>query len=244
MSIKSLIAAVAVAASMAVPASALTITSIDGDWQNATPSVSGEGTSSIRWGTDAGYGQSGYDFTAAPTNLDVPVDTQFSLGTFTHLNIPIRDTVLSSVELAVTFTINGLASAITTVATFDHYETPNHLRSDWSTKNVTCADGNANGTGNNVNGCADRVTASSNPASSHTFDIGGGTYFLDILGFFKDGMLLTDFWTVERQINTAELYAVFRTVSAPPPPSEVPLPASGFLLLAGLAGLFAKRRFG
>lgn len=242
MFIKSVLAACVVAIGMAAPASALTITSIDGDWQNATPSVSGEGTDSIRWGTDAGYGQSGYDFDAAPTSFDAAPDTGFSLGTFTHLNFPVRDTVLSSVDLAVNFTIQGLTSTITSVFSFDHLETPNYLNSKWQPKAATCADGNANGTGVNLNGCADRVSATTNLGSSQTFTIGSTTYVLDIMGFMKNGTLLTDFWTLERQTNSAELWGVFRTVSVQPP-SEVPLPASGLLLLGGLAGLFAKRRF-
>ncbi len=67
---------------------------------------------------------------------------------------------------------------------------------------------------------------------------------MDILGFHYDGDLLTDFWTVENEVNSAELVAVFRILEGQEPPvSEVPLPASGLLLLGGLAGLFAKRRF-
>jgi hypothetical protein len=236
-----MIAAAAVALSLANPAAALTITSIDGDWQNASPSVSGAGTSSIRWGKSAGYGKSGYDFNATPTSFDVNTDTGFVLGDFTHLNFPITGTVLQSVELAVTFTIQGVAPAITSVFNFSHLETPNYLSKNWVPQTATCANGGANGSGVNVNGCADRVVATNNVATSQTFTIGATTYVLEITGFLKDGKLLTDFWTVERQTNTAQLWAIFRAVDTQEPPA-VPLPASGLLLLGGIAALFARRR--
>lgn len=243
MDIKHIFAATMIAGvSLASTASALTITSIDGVWENASAGVSGEGTNQIRWGDGwEGGDPSGYDFTSASTDLEAQENTSFVLGTFDHLNLPVTGTFLETVDLAVSLTIDGVADAISTVFSFEHNETKNGRK--------TCANGEKNKQGVNINGCADHVTATINEGKSQSFEIDGVTYFLDILGFQYDGELLQDFWTVENEINSAELVAIFRTEGGenpPPPPidppSEVPLPASGLLLLAGVAGLYAKKK--
>lgn len=223
----------------------LSLNTIDGEWQNASPSVSGEGTNQIRWGTPVyttdglfysrlsyllnNGQQSGYNFDASG-DMVVEEETTFVLGTFTHLNYPIRDTLLRSVDLSLSFMVEGVADAITSVFSFDHWETHNEA--------VVCANGDGQGIGrNNTNGCADRVTATLNEAMSETFMIDGVTYILDITGFLHEGELMTDFWTLENASNEALLVGSFRVV-----PSEVPLPASGLLLLGGLAGLAMARR--
>ena len=218
------------ALTMATPAlsASLTIQSIDGDWQNATPSVAGEGTSRIRWGTPSGSRQSGYNFDAAG-DMSVEDGTSFVLGTFTHLNFPIRGTLLTSVDLSVRFMVAGVADAITSVFSFDHWETHNQANN--------CANGARLGVGVNSNGCADRVKATSNEGRSEEFTIDGTTYVLDVTGFLYNGELMDDFWTTEKRTNEALLLASFRVVT-----SEVPLPASGLLLLGGVAGLAMARR--
>lgn len=218
---------------LASPAAAasLSINSIDGIWQNATPEVVGEGTSQIRWG-EAAYqdGQpSGYNFDAAG-DMTVLDNTSFVLGTFTHLNFPILSPGLTSVDLALSFMVDGVAGAISTVFSFDHWETHNEA--------AVCANGDGQGVGvNNAFGCADRVTATLNNAQSETFDIDGVSYLLDITGFQHDGELMTEFWTEENATNAAQLLGRFVVV-----PTEVPLPASGLLLLGGLAGMAIARR--
>ena len=212
-------------------AASLSIQSIDGVWENADPGVSGEGTSDIRWGKSSKrHGkQSGYDFDAAD-DLTVEHETSFVLGTFTHLNFPIRQPVLTSVDLSFSFMVDGLADAITTFFSFDHWETPNQASE--------CANGGAPGEGvNNSYGCADRVTATVNNAQSEVFEIAGVTYALDITGFQYEDAFFTEFWTYENASNSAHLLGSFRVV-----PREVPLPASGLLLLGGLAGLAMARR--
>ena len=212
-------------------AATLSVNSIDGVWQNSSVSVSGQGTSEIRWGTPAyTFGsKSGYDFDAS-SDLTVEDGTSFVLGTFTHLNFPIRQGVLSSVDLSLSFLIDGVADAITTVFSFDHWETHNEAS--------VCANGAGQGEGvNNSYGCADRVVATLNNASSETFEIAGVTYALDITGFQHEDELMTEFWTRENATNQALLLGSFRVV-----PTEVPLPASGLLLLGGLAGLAMARR--
>lgn len=212
-------------------AASLSIQSIDGTWQNADPGVTGVGTSDIRWGKSSKkHGkQSGYDFDAAG-DLTVDHETSFVLGTFTHLNFPIRQPVLTSVDLSFSFMVDGLADAITTVFSFDHWETPNQA--------TECANGGKPGAGvNNGYGCADRVMATVNNAQAKMFEIAGVTYALDITGFQYDDEFFTEFWTRENQTNSAQLLGSFRVV-----PSEVPLPATGLLLLGGLAGLAMARR--
>lgn len=99
------VSAVALAAALGSGASAasLTINSVKGIWQNdlPDPAVSGEGTSSLRWGIPISLsGRSGYDFAgAAPPALTVTDGSAFSLGTFTHRNFPILGAALSSVDL-------------------------------------------------------------------------------------------------------------------------------------------------
>ena len=238
METKSFIAAIAILFGLAVPASALTVTSVEGAWQNASPGVFGEGTSQIRWGTQwRGYDLSGYDFSATPTNFEAYQEESFVLGTFNHLNFPVTGTFLQSVDLAISFTIGGLSDAITSVFSFEHIETLNNQRR-------FCENGGRNRTGININGCADKVSATLNLGQSESFVINDVTYVMDVLGFHQGIELMTDFWTAENAVNSAELVAVFRILEGQEPPvSEVPLPASGLLLLGGLVGLFAKRRF-
>ncbi|MEO9823386.1 MAG: THxN family PEP-CTERM protein [Paracoccaceae bacterium] len=211
-------------------AASLSINSIDGVWQNATPSVDGEGTNQIRWGAPAyDNGPSGYDFDPSG-DMTVLDETSFVLGTFTHLNFPILAPGLTNVDLALSFMIEGVSDAITTVFSFDHWETHNEAS--------VCANGDGQRVGvNNSFGCADLVSATLNDAQSETFDIDGVTYVLDITGFQHEGELMTSFWTEENATNEAHLLGSFRVV-----PTEVPLPASGMLLLGGLAGIAMVRR--
>lgn len=231
--------AAAALAALASPATAatLTVTSVTGLWENSDPVVSGLGTTDIRWGTNIGFGQSGYSFDASATPATVAQDTDFVLGTFEHLNHTIRGTFLETVDLALSFTIAGLADPISTVFSFSHWETLNQAK--------VCPNG-ANWTGINISGCADRVTATLNLGQSETFQIGGVTYLLDITGFLYNGVLMDYFWTQEQKDNQALLMARFTVVPdnppPPPPPPEVPLPASVFLLLGGLGGMSLLRR--
>lgn len=225
----SLIAAIGLSSS--AMAASLSLSSIDGVWENAGAGVSGQGTSEIRWGDpyyDESGDPSGYDFEAAG-DLTVEDGTMFTLGTFTHLNFPIDQPVLETVDLSLSFMIDGVASAISTVVSFAHWETPN-----WSS---VCANGESKSVGVNANGCADQVTATLNEGNSETFQIEGVTYALDISGFLHGGDLLSDFWTREDATNEALLIGSIRAI-----PSEVPLPASGLLLLGGLAGMAMARR--
>lgn len=214
---------------------AATINTIDGNWSATEPVVSGVGTEQILWGESSGYGQSGYLFEPAYVPLEVLPDSTFTLGEFIHLNKPIRGTLLEQAELTVSFLFEGLAEAVTSVFIFSHFETNNQVQ--------TCANGDANYTGINENGCADRVSAVLNEELSDTIEIDGISYFIDLSGFEHGGMLFDYFWTEEMKDNAANLVGILRAnegeVLMP-----VPLPGSGVLLFGAVvsAGYLRSRR--
>lgn len=236
------LAVVMMAAPVGVSAAPLTFTSVEGSWQYSTPAVTGLGTDQIRWGTDLGQGQSGYDFVPTTGPFDAEEGESFVLGTFDHRNLPIRDTLLDRADLSVQFSVDGLADQFSSVFSFEHLESYNEASS--------CANGQANGFGVNANGCADRVVAALNQGQSQSFSIDGTSYVLDILGFQYGGATLTEFWTTEATINSADLIGVFRTVipvlaptpTPTPTPPQTPLPASAWFMVFGLLGLVLSRR--
>lgn len=198
----------------------------------------GAGTSAITWGfPQTAAGKSGYTFASAATPVTLTSGTDFALGTFTHRNNPIDASpdrfTGATLQLSYDFLIDGSNYSLTRDYRFSHWETPN--------ESSICADGGTRGTGVNVNGCADRVQITSNPAGAETVTIGGVRYTFNITGFAgldNEGGIPT-FWTKEAANNKAGLSGVFEEYIEPAP---VPLPASGMLLLGGLAGLAALRR--
>ena len=187
------------APALADPAT-VTFSVIAGAWTDPAPPPSGvpnsgivitnapsPGTSQIRWGdpySPPGL-QSGYDFTPAgggtvAFNFNVPGSSAPGLlGVFNHLNFPIFDPqYLDSVTLNVSAHIiltdasgNHDLGVLNFVFDFTHDETPNG-GIPGGPFSGTCPYGPANGTGININGCADRVTVTSN-AASQVFNIDG-----------------------------------------------------------------------
>ncbi|WP_207209923.1 THxN family PEP-CTERM protein [Tropicimonas sp. IMCC6043] len=215
-------------------AATLTINSVTGAWSNAVANPAGgtitidngtgvgDNTVSARWGdpVDSSGPQSGYDFTgAAPPSFDATDGVNFTLGDFVHLNFPIFSPSLASIDLDVTVNVAGYGD-ITSKFSFTHEETPN---------DGSCPIGS-------VSDCDDIVTATLNVGASDTFMIGSTKYVFDIQGFLFNGSLLDTFLTAEGQENTAQLIGSFRAVA------PVPLPAAGWLMVAGLGGLGALRR--
>lgn len=219
---------VALSASAAV-ASSLTIDDVSGVWTNVVPSyeaTNGAGTNEIRWGTGVNGGpQSGYDFIGAtPPDLIANEGVDFVLGTFRHLNFPVTGPGAfgspTTLDLEVDVSVVGFG-IVSTVFSFAHEETPNQ---------VPCAYPGGDP-------CSDKVTATLNSGASEEFTIGDTTYFFDIVGFQYNGGTFTDFFTQEGQTNEALLIGQFRSTV-----NVVPLPAAGWLLIAGLGGLLALRR--
>lgn len=232
-----LIAAAVCAATLGATASAAPVNfnNITGSWSSVDPAgvtVSNNGTAnpSMRWGTPQGSGQSGYDFNAAADfQVEVPPNTDVTLGSFSHLNNPITGTSLNSATLtvAIDIVVDGIAQGSRNfVFDFTHEETPNGAN--------PCANGGAQGVGVNVNGCADLVTVTNNNLSED-FLVDGVLYTIAILGFKVGDDIVSTFETIEQMTNTAQL--IGRVTVA-----EVPIPAAIPLFLSGIAGLgFAGR---
>ncbi len=227
-------AAVAVAClltSTAHAAAVISFTDLKGTWSNANPAAnidsnSGTGAlASVRWG-NSGSANSGYDFqTVGTASVSVPPSPSniFNLGTFTHINQPVFESINSirltvGTELLIDSASQGLFNF---VYDFFHDETTNNAR--------PCAYGGANNQGINVNGCADRVTTAFN-TTSQTFTVGSDVYTIDVIGFkLGNDPVKNEFLTLENATNTAILQAQVKLRS------EVNVPEPGTLSLIGLS---------
>lgn len=239
----SLAASAVMFAAMSADAASLTLTNVAGNWSSwtggvsVTPSTNGD-VSELRWGTPRFVGkQSGYDFEPAATPTTQQQDETFALGSFTHYNFPI-DVGITSATLDVTFSFylgddSDNIYTRTSQFVFNHLETPNMA--------PVCANGKQSKVNGVQVGCEDRVTPKTNPSKSESFTVVDGNttrnYLFDVTGFeIGDG-----FWTVENQKNTATLQGRFTYEENVAP---IPLPAAGWMLMAGLGGIgvVARRR--
>jgi hypothetical protein len=244
-----------------VQAASVDITGISGIWTATTgTTASGLNTDSIRWGDPAtNRGKSGYDFDSAATPQNgLLANVLFDLGDFTHLNNPIYPPSITGATLKVVIDlmIGNESKTIETIYNFTHWETDNvppRKKSGYE----KCADGGEYGVGINENGCADLVTATLNEGLTQSFEIGDDEYVFIIEGFKVGNSLFSEFWTKEKADNSATLkgrYVLKECVSEnptsdkckppidPEDPPTVPLPAAGWLMLAGLGGLGAMAR--
>lgn len=227
----------------AAAAASFSIDSVSGIWTSATPveatGLSGVGSSHIAWGgghPDGNYLQTSFDFAGA-AGLMPAEDAWFEAGTFTHYNSATASgTYPSSIfdatlKLTFNLTVDGAAKVVERVFDFAVRDTRN--------SDAVCANGLANGVGVNVNGCADRVRLADNEAVNTSFKVGDTVYHFDISGFgtFAFGAGYYRIWTPENEAKQASIYGRYWSEPAP-----VPLPAAGWLLLAGVGAMAATRR--
>lgn len=210
------------------PASALTLSNVEGEWSNPTggdpinylydQDAGGYGNNQsdqIWWGVDVGNGQSGLGFTGA-LGGPLVVGEAFQLGQLRHFNQPIEfGTHATAVDLTINLEFSdpsGLDDSF--LFTFSINETLNSptLQDDYI------------------------FFPSSFPCE--TCDIGGTQYTLELLGFGLDADSLEgQFQSPEGGTNRTLLWARITTR---------PIPAPGALLLGamgtGLVGWLRRRR--
>jgi hypothetical protein len=175
----------------------------------STPLVNeqGLGTDVLRWGVPTQQQQSGYRF--AGRQAAVPTDgTDFTLGTFTHENFPVKLPITKSganefdVDLKVTMAFEGGDLERDFSFKLHHTETPNTRRPlDRAS--------------------ADRVGLST-MQSSETVVIDGTEYAVEITGFMQDGNVVTEFVSFERAANSADIVAKLTAIKKPEPPAPDP----------------------
>lgn len=202
------------------------INSVTGVWTSAAPPgvANGVGTNQISWGFPANGSQSSYSFVgvAPPPVMDVPLETLFDLGTFTHNNFPVFAPSITGAVLQVTTNLtvhDGFTLTLNVVSVFEftHNETPNAAE--------TCLPGSGSV-------CDDVVIFAINPSESDSFMIDGVSYLIDISGFLVGGNLVNSFMTLEDQSNTATMRGI---VAARTTPTQVPVPPSLALVGIGVA---------
>lgn len=209
----------------------VTVVSVGADWTNVQPidqfSVISyvdddgiDGNEEITWGNPASdQGQSGYLFEgAAPAQFDVETGDIFSIGDFTHTNQPVWGSITGAqLDITMDLMIGGvlLTEGLFSFS-FLHDETSNNCDTSPT--------------------CSNDLVSFSNLTTSDSFLVDGIEYTLDLIGFSVDGVITTEFSTVEGQMNTAQLLGTFTsTESVPAPPAFV-------LLALGLIGIVLSRK--
>lgn len=242
------VAAFALAATTALPAAATTVafSNVKGEWldpvgNSVTTTNNNTSNAEVRWGVpaDSGGQQSGYNFIGTDFGpLVVPPGGSSgvaTIGTFQHVNFPINSgTSITGIKLK--FTADVVIDSVnqgtrTFTYNFTHFETPNG--------NNPCADGGAQGSGINDNGCADHVQMNFNSISD-IFMIGADKYTLDLAGFLVAGNPTTGFWTRENALNSASIQGKVnlyeRAIGGVPEPSTWAMMIIGF----GAAGTMVR----
>ncbi len=231
---RSLIAGAAVAVcgfASALSAATVDLNTVNASWSNVIPvgnptvsTVDGN-PATVSWGTTGGA-QSSYVF--AGNAPQAGLASPFLVGTFTHNNNVIFGNSITGVDLTldVQGTFMGTNFSIAPTYTFLHNETPNV----GLPQNCDPALGPS---------CPDVVTIANSIDTSTQFSVNGDLFTLQIEGFSTafnaNGPFTNEFITQEGQPNPAGLYASIV-------PAPIPLPAAGWLMVAGLGGLAAMRR--
>lgn len=230
------------------------LSGVSGYWTETSPEnvygLTGEGTRELRWGYPSTMEdvqnkgeKSGYGFDGSAGGTSVSAGSDFAIGTFTHFNNRIhmllnQPWTISNVDLVVetSVQIGSTQHVFSSVFSFSHDETPNSASQ--------CAYGGTPGAGvNGSYGCNDRVTASLNESANNDVIVDGVKYSFDFSGFEYNDGVFDYFDTVEEQTNEAVLLGRFNAELLPGETlTPVPLPAAGWMLIAGLGGLAAMKR--
>ncbi|AXI48380.1 hypothetical protein C1J03_21730 [Sulfitobacter sp. SK012] len=188
-------------------------------------SATGENTDVLAWN---GFSNPGSNYTLNAASGGSNLSSPFDLGEFVHNNfvINLNNGSLLSADLAISIagSVNGTAFSIDPTFSFTHIETPNNAN--------PCAQGGSAP-------CADLVTLVNAQDLSQVFDVDGQDFTLTVLGFDTGSGPFSSFLTSENQSNSATLSASFSLAEEVPP---VPLPAAGWMLMAGIGGIAATRR--
>jgi hypothetical protein len=175
--------------------------------------------------------QSGYAFEGT-SNFTTTADA-FTFGRFTHRNGAVwsNSATLDSVNfnLSIQGKVEGQSFSISKVFNILHNETINPA--------LVCAAGGSQP-------CQDSVDFRSSLAESLIFVVGNMQYTLTLEGLVTglDGSIITSFFTPEYGQNSAMFRARISSQPINPPPPVVPLPAAGWLLIAGVGGLVVASR--
>ena len=209
----------------------VTVVSIGADWTNVQPidetSVVSyfdndgiTGNEEITWGNPASdQGQSGYLFEgSAPPEFVVETGDIFSLGDFTHTNQPVFGSITGAqLNITMDLMIGGLMLGEGPFSfSFLHDETNNNCDTSPT--------------------CANDLVSFASMTTSDIFTVDGIEYTLDLIGFSVDGVFMTEFSTVEGQMNTAQLLGTFTVAQS------VPAPPALVLLALGLVGVVLSRK--
>ena len=209
----------------------VTVLTVGADWTNVQPidavtvvsyfDTDGiAGNEEIRWGDPASTGgQSGYRFDgSAPAAFDVETGDIFSLGDFTHTNQPVWGSITGAqLNITTDLMIGGsLLGEGPFSFSFLHNETTNACDPQPT--------------------CANDLVSFASLTSSDSFFVDGIEYTLELIGFSVDGVFMTEFSTVEGQMNTAQLLGTFIATES------VPAPPALFMLALGLIGVALSRK--
>lgn len=219
-------------------AASLTIDGTTGTWTNPvtksgpTGPLAGNGSSTISWGVPA-LGtklQSSYGYTNTGPVTQSSAGS-FLIGQFTHTNGTIwaSSTQLRTADLNLTVSGNadGNAFSLNSSFKFAHDETLNEAK--------TCAGGGSRP-------CGDTVGISLLTGAPLIITQGNTIFTIIIDGFVQSlgGAVITNFLTPELAKTPLYLQASL-SMSVVPPPAQVPVPAAGAALVAGLGALGALR---
>lgn len=211
-------------------AATIDLTNFVGGWQNGLPSPHptlaitnnpGQAVDLVTWGTVPST--SGFAFTPGASIINAPLDVPLALGSFGHANFPTSQAdSVASIEYALSFSTNGSPALLSPIFTFTLQETINQAPCPFP----------------GASECDDRVVITT-PTFNALIDVGGTTYYFNLLGFSRDGgVTISDtYQTAEGAFSPATtVYGILTDQ-----PRQAPEPGLLALLGIGFAGMAARK---